>query len=72
MDGVRTQVDDAARSFVMQRGEIVVACNLGDRPRQVSLGQRGRLVLGSEPSVAMHGGSVLLPPDSVAVLEVRR
>ena len=37
----------------------------------VAIGQPGRLLLGSEPSIAVRGDEVALPPDAVAILELR-
>jgi maltooligosyltrehalose trehalohydrolase len=63
--------DEAERWLVMERRGIAVACNLGRRPVAVAAGPRpwGRLLLASEDEPSGDSGSVVLPPESVAILE---
>ncbi|MHB1987250.1 MAG: malto-oligosyltrehalose trehalohydrolase [Acidimicrobiales bacterium] len=78
----RTRLDKGEGWLAVERPGVVVVANLGRRTVTVLV--RGRvgtraddreatadalvLVLGSEPEVSYDGSSVVLPPDSVAVL----
>ena len=52
----------------MTRGSIVVACNLDSIPRSTQAVSDVALVLASRSDIALEGGGIILPPDSVAVL----
>ena len=69
-DRVTTAYDAAQGWLVLQRGTVSVAVNLGSAA--VSLPAAGVLLAGSEPGVAVEDGTVVLPPDSVAVLQADR
>jgi maltooligosyltrehalose trehalohydrolase len=66
LDAVQVRADDTAGWLVMQRGAMTVACNIGTVP--VTLPVAGSLALASEPGVSLEAGSLVLPPDSVAVV----
>jgi len=70
LDRVRTVFDEHAGWFVMERGAVTVACNLGDQPRRLPIGcGRPRdLLLSSDRGVGVRSQAIDLPPDSVGVL----
>lgn len=72
LDRVRVRFDEADRWLVMERGAVIVACNLAKRDQRVALGDgwAGGLLLGSEPRIKVGAGAVDLPGESVAVLGV--
>ena len=67
---MRVRFDETDRWLVMERGAVVVACNLAERDQRVALGDgwAGELLLGSEPHIEGGAGAVELPGESVAVL----
>jgi maltooligosyltrehalose trehalohydrolase len=70
LENVDVAFDEQARWFVVERGEITVACNLAERPQLVPLDpHRPKSIrLASEPQIAIRDGGVELPPESVAIL----
>jgi maltooligosyltrehalose trehalohydrolase len=71
MDRVQTRYDEAERWLVVQRGPILVACNLADDPRAIHLpAGRHRVLLASAPAESLENGTVTLPPDSVLVMKL--
>ena len=70
LDDVFVSYDDKRGWLVFQRGGVGVAVNLGSAPVRVAAG-RGQLLLKSNPATAPPdpSGFVLLPPDSVVVVE---
>jgi maltooligosyltrehalose trehalohydrolase len=69
-DRVQVTADERAGMLVMRRSPVVVAANLGTG--RASLAAGGRLLLMSAPALVPHHGTIVLPPDSVAILEERR
>ncbi len=72
-DGRRDRVQvvaDAAGTIVLRRQEVTVAANLG--AAAIRLPEPGRILLASAASVGRRGASVVLPPDTVAILAVDR
>ena len=68
-DGTFAQVaeaDENARTLVVRRGSIVIVANLSPEPRDVTVGA-GEVLLASA-SAAIHGDTLTLPAESVAVL----
>jgi len=67
-DSVR--VDEHGRWLVMERGPVTVAANLGPAPVDVPVGDTrpASVLLASAEGVSVAGGSVRLPPESVAIL----
>jgi maltooligosyltrehalose trehalohydrolase len=66
---VGTTFDDDRGHFVVTRGSIVVACNLGDAPAQIHLASGGHIALASESTIEIRDDDVLqLPPESVAII----
>jgi maltooligosyltrehalose trehalohydrolase len=71
MDQVRVAFDEAERWMRIERGGVIVVLNVSDRPRSVPLSTEkiGEILLASDAAVAITGAAVVLPPDSVAVLQ---
>ncbi|MDQ1438398.1 MAG: maltooligosyltrehalose trehalohydrolase [Acidimicrobiaceae bacterium] len=65
-DSVAVNCDDGVGRLVVVRPPVTVACNLG--PTELRLPADGRLVLASEEGVRLDGDTMVLPPDSVAVV----
>jgi maltooligosyltrehalose trehalohydrolase len=71
-DGRRDRVRvarDTTDGLVLRRAPITVAANLG--AREVRHAIDGRLLLASGQAVGLRGGRLVLPPDSVAIVEER-
>ena len=56
------------RWLCLQRGSIVIACNLAENAESVPIAPGSELMLASQLEIVIEGDSVTLPPDSVAVL----
>ena len=71
LDGVKTNHDELARWLVVERDAISVACNFASHSQRIPLrvGTHSTL-LASEPRVNAASGSVILPPESVAILKL--
>jgi len=71
LDRVDVDYDVDAPWLVVHRGGLRVACNLGGMPGAVPLGGTARAVLlCSDGKAQLHGSSVELAPQSVAIVEV--
>ena len=72
LDRVATRFDEEARWLTVRRGAVVVAANLSGAPRRVPLpgAAVGRLLASADDDSA-DGAEALLPPESVAIYEVR-
>jgi maltooligosyltrehalose trehalohydrolase len=70
LERVRVRVDEAAAWLTLERGALVVACNLGVETRRIALapGADRRLLAASVPEVTVAEGWVTVPRDAVAVL----
>jgi maltooligosyltrehalose trehalohydrolase len=66
---VRVAVDEDNRWLTLEREEILLCCNLGAEDQGFSLANHFTLLLASRSGIAIHRGEILLPPDSVAILE---
>ncbi len=71
MDCLSMRYNEAESWLVIERGPIVVACNLAGEPKSVPLpaGHR-RVVMASVPLEKLDSDTVFLPPDSVAVMRI--
>ncbi len=67
---VRVTIDESQSSLFIRRDVMLVACNLGAAPTTVTVENAHRLVLASDPHVGWQGGTIHLPAESVAVLEI--
>jgi len=72
LDLVRVTADDEAGTLVVARGAVTIVANLGAAERKVELepGRGSTPLLVSDPAVDVGPGTVILPPDTVAVLGV--
>ena len=65
---VRVEFDKNNNWLVMERGAISVACNFTGRSWRIPLGDGPyQVLLASEPGINVINGSVILPPESVAI-----
>ena len=65
---VKVRVNEQGRLLVMERGAMVVMCNFGSQPAEVAHYREFPVLLASRSGVEIEGGSVHLPPESVAIL----
>ena len=70
MDQVRVRFDEAARWLTVERGPMIVACNLATRAQRVPIGREhsSEVLLSSDPMLEVNASGAALPPDSVVVL----
>jgi len=55
---------------VLGRGRFRIACNLGNAPVELQVGEGAQLILASDDSVGLSGPLIRLGSDSVAVVSV--
>lgn len=65
---VKVRFDEEHRWLVMQRGRVMVVCNLGDRPVVVDNSEGFRLVLCSRNGVVLQTGAATVPEETLAIL----
>jgi len=70
LNAVNVRFDEEAQWLVLERGSLRIACNLGQAPAHVEVGDGAQLLLASDDSIALSGANVKLGPDSVALLSV--
>jgi maltooligosyltrehalose trehalohydrolase len=69
LDRVRCEYDEDERWFVLYRGQVAVACNLGRQRRSVPLAAAPTgVLLASVPGFVFRPGEIELDPESVAVV----
>jgi maltooligosyltrehalose trehalohydrolase len=68
LNAVNVRFDEEAQWLVLERGNLRIACNLGQAPVGVEVGDGSRILLASDDSIALSGANIQLGPDSVAVL----
>jgi maltooligosyltrehalose trehalohydrolase len=61
------RVDESARTFVMERGSVTVAVNLGDSPAELDV-RPGELLFMTESGADLSGGRLALPGHGGALL----
>ncbi len=72
MKSVQTRFDENQRWLTVVRGEITVACNFSNQQQAVPLpAVDQQILMVSETGIKTSGGTVNLPPDSVAILKQR-
>jgi maltooligosyltrehalose trehalohydrolase len=69
LDEVDVAVDEEARTVVVHRGRLRVACNLSGDPITLEVGPIGRILLASE-AVEGVDGELKLRPESFAILRL--
>jgi maltooligosyltrehalose trehalohydrolase len=71
MDRVKIHYDELARWLAMERGDVSVVSNFANRSQRIPLRMgEHRALLASEPGVNSASGSVILPPESVAIFKL--
>ena len=70
LDRVSATSCEAGRWLVVKRGKLLIAANLSDQAREVSLGQNDEwfVILSSEPVEASYCSVLKLPPESFVIL----
>jgi maltooligosyltrehalose trehalohydrolase len=70
LDRIRIALDEGKRWLTVERGPVLVACNLSGSPQQVPLPLEkvGRILLKSAERISLDCGNVNLPSHSVAIL----
>lgn len=68
LDRVEVTFDEPAGWFVMKRGPVEVACNLGRDCQAIPIARTAKNVICSEPEWHERPGLIELPADSVAIL----
>jgi maltooligosyltrehalose trehalohydrolase len=70
LDAVKVATDETARTLVMERGDVVVCCNLGEAARFLDLGPGARMALqlATREGCGLEGGRLHLPGAAVAIL----
>ena len=58
------------RWLLMKRGSILAGCNISPANQSLPISGNAELLLVSRPDVRLESGSILLPPDSVAILRL--
>jgi maltooligosyltrehalose trehalohydrolase len=69
-EATEVTVDEGARTLVMRRRDILVACNFGERAAAIPTGGESTLLLASAPGADVRSGAVTVPPESVAIVEI--
>ncbi|OOG22428.1 malto-oligosyltrehalose trehalohydrolase [Thioalkalivibrio denitrificans] len=72
LERVRVRFDESERWLMMRRGALAVACNLGTSPRRLDCpaGCHPRILLASDPGVAVTCETIDLPAETVAILDL--
>ena len=70
LNAVHVRFDESAQWLVLERGSLRVACNLGQAPVEVEIGNGAQVLLASDDSVSLSGTNLKLGPDSVGVVSV--
>jgi maltooligosyltrehalose trehalohydrolase len=64
----KVRCSEENRWLVMDRGQVQVLVNLGEKAAAFDMPEDFRVALASRPEIAAVAGKILLPPDSLAVL----
>jgi maltooligosyltrehalose trehalohydrolase len=70
LNAVNVRFDEEAQWLVLERGNLRIACNLGQEPVNVEVGHGAQVLLASDDSIALSSANIKLGPDSVAVLSM--
>ena len=72
LEGIVVHYDESERWLMMRRGDLAVACNLGTAQRRLDCpaGRHPRILLASDPGVAVTRETIHLPAESVAILDL--
>jgi maltooligosyltrehalose trehalohydrolase len=69
LENVDVQFDQQNKWIAIRRGSVTIACNLAAYEQPVPLPSEGVILLTSREASAPSAGSIVLPPESVAVVE---
>ncbi len=72
LDRTSAECDEDAGWLVVRRGPVVLAANLGASTWTFPAGQGARLIAASDPRIERSRHSLVLPPDTVAILADER
>ena len=69
-DHVHVRFDETARWFIVERGPLIIGCNLAERTQRLPLltDRRHHLLLTSDTHANLLANTLELPPDAVAIL----
>jgi maltooligosyltrehalose trehalohydrolase len=62
--------DESAGWMLICREEVAVACNFSQQAREITIGAAARLLLASDCAAKVRENGCLLPPESVAILDI--
>ncbi len=65
---VHVTFDEAQKCLSIERGDILLHCNLGESDQAFPAPDCSRLTLASHSGIAIRESQIILPPDSVAIL----
>jgi maltooligosyltrehalose trehalohydrolase len=68
MRRVSVKFDEKEHWLTMNRGQVRVLCNLGDKPAELQNPTGLPLILASDTNISIKDKMVVLPPDSLAIL----
>ena len=70
MDQVHVRFDEDEHWFVLERGPVMVACNLTSHTQIVPLTQERstRILLASEAEIIVNAAAVIMPADALVML----
>lgn len=68
MRRVSVEFDEKEHWLTMNRGQVRVLCNLGDKPAELENPAGLPLILASDTNISIKDKMVVLPPDSLAIL----
>jgi maltooligosyltrehalose trehalohydrolase len=69
LGNTRVAFNEIERWMVMQRGDVLVLCNLGQGGREFPIASASKLLLASREGISIGPSPVTLPPDSVAIVQ---
>jgi maltooligosyltrehalose trehalohydrolase len=65
----RVRFDQQEMWFSIERGNVTLRCNLAERERRFLVQEGGKVVLSSRENLTMLDEGIVLPPDTVVMLE---
>ncbi len=64
----RVRFDEEQQWLRMERGPVILYCNIGAAAHTFAVPNESRILLASQASIAVESGSLNLPPENIAVL----
>ena len=65
----RVRFDDEQKWLRMERGPVILCCNIGATAQAFAVPNESKVLLASQASIAVESGSLNLPQESIAVLQ---